>query len=79
MRWQPLSGVVYEDGLGELIGIDKNDVVTVRLKANKLWHDSYTVTVDERQVGINKSREPFLFGRRFDFTLKRIQSRNFIP
>src|SRR5512140_854262 len=26
------SGVVYEDGLGELLGVDANNVVTVKLK-----------------------------------------------
>jgi len=26
------SGITYEDGLGEYLGIDKNNVVTVRLK-----------------------------------------------
>src|SRR5512139_1558659 len=28
------SGVVYEDGLGEFLGIDRDNVVSIRLKAN---------------------------------------------
>jgi hypothetical protein len=68
------SGVVYEDGLGELVSIDKNYVVTVRLKTNKLWHDSYAVTVDDDKVSINKARDHFFSASDLNFTLKRIQS-----
>jgi hypothetical protein len=33
------SGVTYEDGLGEFLGIDaKKSIVTIRLKQNKKWH-----------------------------------------
>jgi len=67
------SGVVYEDGLGELLGIDKNYVVTVRLKNNKLWHDSYLVTVDDDKTTINKTQDHFFSASDLNFTLKRIQ------
>ena len=67
------SGVVYEDGLGELLGIDKNYVVTVRLKNNKLWHDSYLVTVDNDKTTINKTQDHFFSASDLNFTLKRIQ------
>ncbi len=39
------SGIVYEDGLGELVGVDQENVVTVRLKANRKWSDSYQITL----------------------------------
>ena len=68
------SGVVYEDGLGELVGIDQNDVVTIRLKNNKLWHDSYSVSVDDDKAGIRKVRDHFFSAGDLNFTLKRIQS-----
>jgi hypothetical protein len=68
------SGVVYEDGLGEFIGIDPHNTVTIRLKANKLWHDSYIVTVDNDKVHINKTRDHFFSADDVNFTLKRIQS-----
>ena len=68
------SGVVYEDGLGELLGIDQNDVVTVRLKNNKLWHDSYSVTVKDDKVGISKAQDHFFSAGDLNFTLKRIQN-----
>ena len=68
------SGVVYEDGLGELVGIDQNDVVTIRLKNNKLWHDSYSVTVEDNKVGINKAQDHFFSASDLNFTLKRIQN-----
>ncbi|MBM2844819.1 MAG: ABC-type transport system, substrate-binding protein, partial [Bacteroidetes bacterium] len=33
------SGVVYEDGLGEFVEIDQKNVVTIRLKTARRWHD----------------------------------------
>src|SRR5262245_40806089 len=35
------SGVVYEDGLGEFVSIDENNVVTIQLKTSVRWHDSW--------------------------------------
>src|SRR5512137_1537659 len=50
------SGVVYEDGLGELVSVDANNVVTVRLKSHKRWHDSFTVTGKDGQYTISPGR-----------------------
>jgi hypothetical protein len=68
------SGVVYEDGLGELVSVDQNNVVTVRLKTMKLWHDSFPVTVDGDKITIGKGAEHPFSARDLNFTLKRIQS-----
>ncbi len=68
------SGVVYEDGLGELLGIDQDNVVSVRLKTNVRWHDSFPVTVDGDKITINRGPDHFFTAKDLGFTLKRIQS-----
>ena len=69
------SGIVYEDGLGEFLGIDANNVVSVRLKTNKLWHDSYRITMeDEKFKSIEKTKEHFFSAADLEFTLRRIQA-----
>ncbi|MBX2990961.1 MAG: hypothetical protein KF749_07310 [Bacteroidetes bacterium] len=69
------SGVVYEDGLGELIGIDENNIVSVRLKTNKYWHDSYTATMEKDELkSIDKTREHLFSAADLNFTLRRIQA-----
>jgi hypothetical protein len=68
------SGVVYEDGLGEFLGIDQDNVVSIRLKTNKRWHDSFPVTMDGDKVTIGKGPDHFFSAKDLDFTLKRIQS-----
>ncbi len=69
------SGIVYEDGLGEFLGIDQNNIVSVRLKTNKLWHDSYAVTMDEDELkSIDKTKDHLFSAADLTFTLKRIQA-----
>ena len=68
------SGVVYEDGLGELVGIDANNVVTVRLNTNKRWHDSWQITTKDEKHTISKAQDHLFTARDLNFTLKRIQS-----
>lgn len=68
------SGVVYEDGLGEFIGVDVKSVVTIRLKSAKRWHDSWIVTSEDEKFTINKGADHFFSGPDLNFTLKRIQT-----
>lgn len=68
------SGVVYEDGLGEFLGIDPENVVSIRLKTNKRWHDSFPVTVDGDKFSIGKGPDHLFSPKDLNFTLKRIQS-----
>jgi hypothetical protein len=68
------SGVVYEDGLGELVDLDNNKVVTIRLKAGKKWHDSWHVTAKDDKYTVAKSTDHFFSAADLNFTLKRIQS-----
>ncbi|MGB6032987.1 MAG: hypothetical protein WBH55_09145, partial [Bacteroidota bacterium] len=68
------SGVIYEDGLGELIGMDEENVVTVRLKKEKRWHDSYTVTMDDDEVTVGRGPDHTFLARDLAFTLRRIQA-----
>ncbi|MGA9121356.1 MAG: hypothetical protein WB699_18455 [Bacteroidota bacterium] len=67
------SGVMYEDGLGELVGIDQNNVVTIRLKTAKRWHDSWVVTAKDDKFTITKSRDHLFSPADLNFTLKRIE------
>ena len=67
------SGIIYEDGLGEFIGIDDRDVVTIRLKPQMKWHDSYAVSRDEDDIKITE-QQPHLFSAEdVRFTLQRIE------
>lgn len=68
------SGVVYEDGLGEFLGIDQDNVVSVRLKTNARWHDSFPVTADGDKIVIGRGPDHFFSAKDLQFTLRRIQS-----
>jgi hypothetical protein len=68
------SGVVYENGLGELLGVDKENVVSIRLQTNKKWHDSFPVVVQDDKMTVNKGPGHFFSAKDLNFTLKRIQS-----
>lgn len=69
------SGIVYEDALGEFLGIDAANVVSVRLKTNKRWHDSYTATMeDDKLKSIDKTSDHYFSAADVQFTLRRIQA-----
>jgi len=68
------SGVIYEDGLGELVGMDNDNVVSVKLKTNKVWHDTYQVKVDDDKLTISKGADHPFSAKDLNFSLKRIQS-----
>ena len=67
------SGITYEDGLGEFIGIDDKNVVTIRLKTKKKWHDSYFPKADDDEVTIEAQEDRFFSARDLRYTLSRIQ------
>jgi hypothetical protein len=68
------SGVVYLDGLGELVGVDQDNVVTVRLKPDRKWSDSYQITAKDDQYTIAKSRDHFFTAADLQFTIRRIMT-----
>lgn len=68
------SGVVYEDGLGEFVDLDKNNIVTIRLKAGRKWHDSWQVNAKDDKYTVVKSSDHFFSAADLNFTIKRIQS-----
>jgi hypothetical protein len=68
------SGIVYEDGLGELVGVDQDNIVTVRLKPNKKWHDSYQVTAKDDEYTISRSRDHLFSAADLQFTIRRIMT-----
>jgi len=68
------SGVIYEDGLGEFISIDeKSQIVVIRLKPNRKWHSSYTVTIDKKKISLSNAQEIAFTAKDLKFTLSRIQ------
>ncbi len=67
------SGVTYEDGLGELVGIDANNVVTVRLKPNAKWHQSFKILMHKDDIEITPTEAVYFVANDLRFTLKRIQ------
>ena len=67
------SGIIYEDGLGELMGIDANNVVTVRLMPRKKWHSSYQVSVEKDKATITEKEAVYFTAQDLNFTLRRIQ------
>lgn len=68
------DGITYEDGLGELVEINSDFVVTVRLKPNKKWHSSYKVAVDEDEnVDVTPASEILFTSKDINFTMRRIQ------
>ena len=68
------SGVVYRDGLGELVGVDQDNVVTVHLKQNKRWSDSYQIAAKDDQYTINRGRDHFFTAADLQFTIRRIMT-----
>ncbi len=69
------SGIVYEDGLGELVGVDQDNVVTVRLKTGRKWHDSYQVTPkNDDEYTIARTREHLFSAADLQFTIRRIMT-----
>lgn len=77
------SGITYEDGLGEFMGIDKNNVVTVRLKPKKAWHNSFQIkmeprkmfepTVDKVRIDVSARQMVLFAAKDLQFTLRRVQ------
>jgi len=67
------SGITYEDGLGEFLGIDANNIVTIRLKPRKKWHESFTVKRDRDKISVSNAKPVYFTSRDLAFTLKRIQ------
>lgn len=67
------SGVVYENGLGELMGIDQKCVVTVRLKPSRKWHSSFLATMEKKEITLTPRQEIDFAAQDLKFTLSRIQ------
>ncbi len=67
------SGITYEDGLGEFMGIDQNNVVSIRLKPQKKWHSSFHVSMEEDEITISEKEAVLFTAADLKFTLRRIQ------
>ncbi|MBN1408601.1 MAG: hypothetical protein JW956_12460 [Calditrichaceae bacterium] len=67
------SGITYEDGLGELVELDANNNVVVRLKPRKKWHESYSAAIEDDEVNVSEKEAVYFTAQDLNFTLKRIQ------
>jgi hypothetical protein len=68
------SGIIYEDGLGEFMGLDENGMVSIRLKPAKKWHSSYTASMDKEKITVTETQSVQVTANDLRFTLRRIQS-----
>jgi hypothetical protein len=66
------SGITHEDGLGELISIEEN-IITIKLRKNKKWHDSYFISHDEDEIKISEKTANYFSAKDLQFTLDRIK------
>lgn len=68
------SGIAYEDGLAEFVGINEYNVVTLRLKPAKKWHSSFLVTMEEdEEIAVSETEDVLFTARDLNFTLNRIR------
>ncbi|MBN8706353.1 MAG: hypothetical protein LCH54_08660 [Bacteroidetes bacterium] len=66
------SGVIYEDGLGELVGVTTDNQVIIRLKPAKKWHQSFTPALDDEEVTVTEGSPVLVTDKDLRFTLRRI-------
>ncbi len=66
------SGITYEDGLGELMNLDENNFVTIRLKPKKKWHTSYDIKMEDDELFITEKEDVLFTAKDLRFTLRRI-------
>ncbi|MBD3418944.1 MAG: hypothetical protein GF398_02380 [Chitinivibrionales bacterium] len=68
------SGITYEDGLGELMGLTEDNVVSIRLKPARKWHSSYGITMEKDKITrIAENQAVGFTAKDLNFTLRRIQ------
>ncbi len=67
------SGITYEDGLGELVDIAQDNVITIRLKPEQKWHNSFTVEYRDEEVQVTTTENRRFSDQDLRFTLRRIQ------
>lgn len=68
------SGIAYESGLGTFVGMDANNVVSIKLNSTQKWHSSYKVTVDDETVNVVDADQAVTFvAQDINFTLRRIE------
>ncbi|MFC2087970.1 ABC transporter substrate-binding protein [Calditrichota bacterium] len=68
------SGITYEDGLGELLNLDENNVLTIRLKPKKKWHSSYNINSEDDEVTVVDGTDVYFTADDLRFTLRRIKN-----
>lgn len=67
------SGITYEDGLGEYMGISPECVVSVRLKPKRTWHSSFRASMEKEKIELHREAPVIFMAKDLKFTLRRIQ------
>ncbi|MEW6041543.1 MAG: hypothetical protein AB1633_08485 [Elusimicrobiota bacterium] len=67
------SGIIYEDGLGELMDINENYIVSVHLKPKKRWHSNFNISMEKNKINMSLGKDAFFTAQDIKFTLRRIQ------
>ncbi len=67
------SGITYEDGLGELMGIDEDNIVALRLKPQVKWHSSFNVMMEKKKITVSEKSAVYYTAKDLKFTLRRIK------
>ncbi|MFH1760286.1 MAG: hypothetical protein ABIA63_04220 [bacterium] len=67
------SGIAYEDGLGEFTGMDKKNMVSIRLKQDNNWHSSYQTAMEKDKISISPGESVKFTAQDLKFTMQRIK------
>ncbi|NUM80275.1 hypothetical protein HUU42_05660 [bacterium] len=68
------SGITYENALGEMVGSISNDnVVTIRLRTDRKWHNSFNVKTDDDDITISDGTPNYFSAKDLAYSLQRIE------
>jgi hypothetical protein len=67
------SGIIFEDGLGTLLGIDNRSIVSIRLNTDRKWHSSYKISYEKDKFTITPGNTRLFSAADLRFTLQRIK------
>jgi hypothetical protein len=67
------SGMTYEDGLGSLLGVDDQGIVSIKLNTDRKWHSSYKITYEDDKITITPGENRLFSAADLRFTLQRIK------
>jgi hypothetical protein len=65
---------VYEDGLGEYVGKDEKNIISIRLRPSTRWHSSFSAAMEKKEIIITEKSAVQFAAKDLKFTLRRIQA-----